>query len=78
MYDDARRALLTGRRVLSREGTLAIELAEVEQRAGNWEAAAREWARAVTYSPDVEPNAASQLSDAPSAVSAAMRGIRRH
>ena len=68
MYDDARRALLTGRRVLSREGTLAIELAEVEQRAGNWEAAAREWARAVTSSPDVEPNAASQLSDAPSAV----------
>ncbi|HWE22442.1 MAG TPA: hypothetical protein VG496_00755, partial [Myxococcales bacterium] len=65
MYDDARRAYLTGRRALGGEGTLAIELAELEQRTGNWEAAAHEWARAVTASDDVEPNAASQLADAP-------------
>ncbi len=46
MWDDARRAYLTGRKTLGGEGTLAIELAELEQRAGNWEASAREWARA--------------------------------
>src|SRR5437899_1814890 len=46
MYDDARNAYLTGRKVLGGAGTLAIELAEVEERAGNWEAAARERARA--------------------------------
>ena len=68
MYDDARRAYLIGRKTLGGEATLAIELAELEQRAGNWEAATREWARAVTESPDVQPNAASQLSDAPSGV----------
>jgi hypothetical protein len=68
MYDDARRAYLTGRRTLGGEGTLAIELAELELRAGNWEGSAREWARAVTESPDVAPNAATQLADAPSAV----------
>ena len=68
MYDDARRAYLTGRRTLGGEGTLAIELAELEQRVGNWEASAREWARAVTESPDVAPNAATQLADAPTAV----------
>jgi tetratricopeptide (TPR) repeat protein len=66
MYDDARNAYLTGRKTLGGAGTLANELAELEQRAGNWEAAAREWARAVAESPDVEANAASQLSDAPS------------
>src|SRR6266852_1521649 len=65
MWDDARRAYLTGRRSLGGDGTLAIELAELEQRAGNWEASAAEWARAVTRSPDVGPNAASQLADAP-------------
>ncbi|HKA58705.1 MAG TPA: hypothetical protein VKD28_08825 [Gemmatimonadales bacterium] len=66
MYDDARRALLIGRRTLGGEGTLAIELAELEQRAGNWDAAAREWARAITQSHDVAPNAATQLAEAPS------------
>src|SRR2546423_9153962 len=48
MFDDARRAYLAGRRALGGDGTLAIELAELEQRAGNWEASAREWGRAVT------------------------------
>ncbi len=65
MWDEARHAFLTGRRSLGGDGTLAIELAELEQRAGNWEASAAEWVRAVTRSPDVGPNAASQLADAP-------------
>jgi len=65
MWDEARHAFLTGRRILGDDGTLALELAELEQRAGNWEASAAEWARAVTRSPDVGPNAASQLADAP-------------
>ena len=65
MWDEARRAYLTGRKTLGGEGTLAIELAELEQRAGNWEASAAEWARAVTQAADVGPNAASQLADAP-------------
>src|SRR6267378_1861430 len=46
MWDDARRAYLTGRKTLGGEGTLAMEPAELEQRAGTWEASAREWARA--------------------------------
>lgn len=66
-WDEARRAYLTGRKTLGGEGTLAIELAELEQRANNWEAAAAEWSRAVAKSPDVAPNAASQLADAPPA-----------
>ena len=65
MWDEARRAFLIGRRTLGGDGTLALELAELEQRAGNWEASAVEWGRAVTRSPDVEPSAASQLADAP-------------
>jgi len=64
-WDEARRAYLAGRKALGGEGTLAIELAELEQRAGNWEAAAAEWGRAVTRSADVGPNAASQLAEAP-------------
>src|SRR6266513_2363984 len=65
MWDEARRAFLTGRRTLGGDGTLAIELAELEQRVGNWDASAAEWGRAVTRSPDVLANAASQLADAP-------------
>ena len=64
MWDEARRAFLVGRRTLGGD-VLAIELAELEQRVGNWEASATEWGRAVARSPDVEPNAASQLGDAP-------------
>ncbi len=65
MWDEARRAFLIGRRALGGDGTLAVELAELELRAGNWEAAAAEWGRAVTRTPDVEPNAQNQLADAP-------------
>jgi tetratricopeptide (TPR) repeat protein len=68
MWDDARRAYLAGRKTLGGDGTLAIEMAELEQRAGNWEAAAREWVRAVTRSADAGPNASSQLAEAPAAV----------
>ena len=67
LWDEARRAFLLGRKNLGGEGTLAIELAQLEQRAANWEAAAAEWGRAVTRSPDVGPNAVSQLADAPTA-----------
>jgi tetratricopeptide (TPR) repeat protein len=67
-FDDARRVLLLGRRAINGgEATLAIELAELEQRVGNWEAAAREWGRAVTSGPDVLANASSHLSAAPAA-----------
>src|ERR1043166_7526851 len=68
MWDDARRAFLAGRRALANDGALALELAQLEARAGNWEAAAAEWGRAVTRTPDVEPNAANQLADAPPAM----------
>src|ERR1700694_676379 len=67
-FDEARRVLLAGRKAVGGEGTLAIELAELEQRAGNWEAAAREWGRAVAQSPDIGPNASSQLTEAPDAM----------
>jgi tetratricopeptide (TPR) repeat protein len=67
-YDEARRVLLIGRRALGGDNTLAIELAELEQRTGSWEAAAREWGRAVLQSPDIQPNAASQLAEAPATV----------
>jgi thioredoxin-like negative regulator of GroEL len=65
-WDDAREAYLAGRSALGGDGTLAIELAELAQRTGNWEEAASEWGRAVAKSADVAPNAASQLAEAPS------------
>src|SRR2546423_4978540 len=68
MWDEARRAFLAGRRTLGGDGTLAIELAQLEERARNWEASAAEWGRAVTRSPDVLPTAATQLADVPSAM----------
>jgi tetratricopeptide (TPR) repeat protein len=64
-YDDARRVLLLGRRTLGGDATLAVELAELEQRAGNWEAAAREWGRVVLRAPDQLPQASSELGEAP-------------
>jgi tetratricopeptide (TPR) repeat protein len=87
MWDEARRAFLTGRRTLGGEGTLATELAQLEQRVGNWEAAAAEWGHAVTRLPDVEANAVNQLGDTPAAMrervvrvltaSSASKGARR-
>src|SRR5258707_15051707 len=64
MWDEARRAFLIGRRSLGGDGTLAIELAELEQRAGNWEASAAEWGRAGTRPSDVQPNAQNGLAHA--------------
>jgi len=66
MVDEARRVLLLGRRTLGGSAaTLAIELAELEQRVQNWEGAAREWGHAVAAAPDLLPNASSQLSETP-------------
>jgi tetratricopeptide (TPR) repeat protein len=65
-YDESRRVLMLGRRALGGgAATLAIELAELEQRSGNWEGAAREWGNAVAAAPDLLPNASGQLADAP-------------
>lgn len=66
LFDDARRVLLLGRRSLGGgAATLAIELAELEQRVANWEGAAREWGHAVAAAADLLPNASSQLSETP-------------
>jgi tetratricopeptide (TPR) repeat protein len=68
MFDDARRVLLLGRRTLGGGATtLAIELAELEQRVENWEGAAREWGHAVAAAADMLPQATSQLSETPAA-----------
>jgi tetratricopeptide (TPR) repeat protein len=65
MFDDARRVLLLGRRTLGGAATLAIELAELEQRIENWEGAAREWGHVVAAAADMLPQASSQLSETP-------------
>jgi tetratricopeptide (TPR) repeat protein len=68
MFDDARRVLLLGRRTLGGGATtLAIELAELEQRVENWEGAAREWGHTVAAAVDMLPQATSQLSETPAA-----------
>jgi len=68
MFDDARRVLLLGRRSLGGGATtLAIELAELEQRVDNWEGAAREWGHAVAATAEMLPQASSQLSETPAA-----------
>ena len=64
-YDAARDVLLGGRKALGRGTAFAIEIAELAQRAGYWEAAGREWGGAVTAQPDELPNAATRLADAP-------------
>jgi tetratricopeptide (TPR) repeat protein len=65
-FDEARRVLLLGRRSLGGSpATLAIELAELEQRVANWEGAAREWGHAVATLADLLPNASSQLGETP-------------
>src|SRR3989441_8519401 len=47
-HGPARDVLLLGRRALGRPGAFGIELAELSQRSGDWEGAAREWAAALT------------------------------
>src|SRR5512144_168557 len=63
-FEDARNVLLEGRQALGMGSALAVELAELEQRVGDWRAAAFAWALAAT-DPRQLPNAVSQLEDAP-------------
>ena len=65
LYAEARRVLVMGRRAVGRATALALELAGLAQRAGEWETAAREWAVWVTATPDQLPHAALQLTEAP-------------
>ena len=64
-FDEARAVLVAGQRALggSRAGALAVELADLAARRGEWEDAARQWGRAATAAPDQLPNAAAQLAD---------------
>lgn len=64
-FEDARNVLLLGRRTIGTPGALAIELAELGQRTGDWQTAAFEWAGAADASPSQLPNVVSQLDDAP-------------
>src|SRR6266540_1646662 len=68
-HDEARAVLLLGRRTVGggRPAAFGIELAELDQRTGDWEGAAREWAAALAGAPAQLPNAASQLAEAPDA-----------
>src|SRR3989449_2042766 len=66
-FEEARAVLVAGQRALggggSRAGALAVELADLAARRGDWEDAAREWGRAAAAAPDQLPNAAAQLVD---------------
>ncbi len=64
-FDEAHGVLIEGRHALGRSDALAIELAELAQRSGDWLAAALEWAAAVAAAPAQHPNAAAQLDDVP-------------
>ena len=61
----ARDVLLAGRQALGDRTALAIELADVRRRLGDWEGAAREWAAAVAAVPARLSTATGQLVDAP-------------
>ncbi|MGE5758798.1 MAG: hypothetical protein ACM37V_00405 [Gemmatimonadota bacterium] len=63
-FEDARNVLMEGRQALGMGSALAVELGELEQRVGDWHAAALAWAAAATEAPQL-PNAVSQLEDAP-------------
>src|SRR6266571_844183 len=65
--DAARDVLLLGRHAVGRPTAFGVELAELAQRAGDWESAAREWAAALAEAPAQLPNAASELAEAPEA-----------
>src|SRR5437899_647720 len=66
-HDAARAVLVLGRRAVGCPAAFAVELAELHERSGDWESAAREWAAALTESPAQLPNAASDLAEAPEA-----------
>ncbi|HYK82227.1 MAG TPA: hypothetical protein VEU55_03715 [Gemmatimonadales bacterium] len=61
----ARDVLLLGRRALGRPAAFALELAELDERSGDWEGAAREWASALSEAPAQLPNATSALAETP-------------
>jgi tetratricopeptide (TPR) repeat protein len=65
--DEARGVLMAGLRALGegRAGAFAVELANLAERRGQWEEAARQWGRAATAAPDQLPSAAAQLADVP-------------
>ncbi|HVH10581.1 MAG TPA: hypothetical protein VM736_12365 [Gemmatimonadales bacterium] len=61
----ARDVLLDGRRALASPSAFAVELAQLGERVGDWEAAAREWAAAIVGAPVQLPSAASELAQTP-------------
>src|SRR6185503_3156694 len=75
MFDEARAALQQGRLTLGRPSALAVELAELELRLGNWESSAKEWATAVAALPTHHANAVAQLEIVP--VDARQRVLRQ-
>src|SRR5256885_11566362 len=66
-FEEARQVFLFGRHALGRPGVFGIELGELLERVGEWEAAAREWAGALSETPAQLPSAASSLAEAPAA-----------
>src|SRR2546422_11019336 len=54
---------LAGRRALGRPAAFGIELAELLERVGEWEGAAREWAAGLAEAPTQLANAASSLAE---------------
>jgi hypothetical protein len=64
-HEAAWAVLVDGRRALGRPEAFGIELAELAERSGAWEAAAREWAAALSEAPGQLPYAASELGEAP-------------
>src|SRR5437667_308458 len=73
-FGEARQVLLAGRRALGRPAAFGIELAELLERGGEWEGAAREWGAALTEAPTQLPNAASSLAGAPAEAARAFLG----
>jgi tetratricopeptide (TPR) repeat protein len=65
-HDAARDVLRLGRRAVGRPEAFAVELAELDERRGDWEGAASEWAVALVAAPGQLPNAASELAQTPS------------
>src|SRR6266566_1915630 len=64
-HDAALEVLLAGRRAVARPPAFGVELADLLQRSGDWEGAAREWVGALTEAPAQLPTAASRLAEAP-------------
>ena len=63
--DEARNVLIEGRHAIGRADALAIEMAELSQRSGDWLGAALEWSVAVGAAPAQHANAVAQLDDVP-------------